>query len=427
VRPRPPGGHLKPVAVVSGIGSVSALGVGAAALARSLREGPPPPVAVDRAAGYHRRGGARTARRVVGADLGALVPAAQARRMSPPARHAVAAMRLALADAGLAGLGREDWEDAGIVAGTCFGPASVTEQLLHQILHQGPDTASPALFTESVASAAASQIALALGARGPNLAITQREASDLVALAEAARLIETGAATRVLVTVVDEMIPLEHAVLDRFRALARTSAEIARPFDRRRNGTVAAEGASVLVLESAELVAERVPPYARVVATARGFDPSAPAWDWGSDGAGLARTLAAALARAGVAPRSVGRVVSGAAGTRRGDRLEAAVLRSLFPDGVPPVLVPKASTGEYGGAYLAAAVLAAADHAAPPPRGFEETDPELGLVPWRPAPGAGELPPPAARTLVTSLASGGAAAWAVLERGGRPAPGETRP
>jgi 3-oxoacyl-[acyl-carrier-protein] synthase II len=434
LRPRPPGGGLTRSAVVTGVGTVGALGIGVEALARSLREGPPVPVPVDRAAGYHRRHGARTALAVGDADLGALVPAARARRMSPPARFAVAALRLALADAGLAELPGGAHADTGVVAGTAFGPAFVTELLLRQILHQGPDAASPVLFTESVASAAASQMALTLGARGPNLALTQREASDLLALAEATRLIETGAAPRVLVTVVDEMIPLLHAVLDRYRALATAtdaaagSAEVARPFDRRRNGLIAAEGACVLLLESAELAAERgAPCYARVAATARGFDPSAPSWDWGDGDAGLAATLGRALERAGVEPRALERVVSGASGSRRGDRLEAAVLHGLFGDDVPPVLAPKGSTGEYGGAFLAAAVLVAAGHAAPPTRGFAEVDPELGIRPWQPAPGSSPAaPPPARRTLVSALASGGAAAWVVLERGDRTPPPAAR-
>ena len=63
------------------------------------------------------------------------------------------------------------------------------EQLLRQILGQGPDQASPALFTESVASASAAQMAMVIRARGPNQTLTQREASDLLALGEAARWI----------------------------------------------------------------------------------------------------------------------------------------------------------------------------------------------------------------------------------------------
>jgi 3-oxoacyl-[acyl-carrier-protein] synthase II len=331
--------------------------------------------------------------------------------MSPPARFAVAATRLALAEAGLA---HATHERTGIVVGTAFGPAFVTEQLLLQLLRQGPEAASPAAFTESVASASAAQMAMAVGARGPNLALTQRETSDLAALAEGARLVATGAAERVLVAAVDEMIPLLHAVLDRFRALARPGAdgaEVARPFDRRRDGFLASEGAAVVVLEAEEDAARRgARPLARLAAFARGFDPSAPPWDWGTGAAQLATTLALGLRRAGVAPSSIDLVVSGASGARRGDRLEAGVLTTLFGERLPPVLAPKGTLGEPGGAHLAAALLAASGRVHGATCGFGEVDPELGLRPHV----AGALPAPR-RTLVSALASGGAATWAVLE------------
>jgi 3-oxoacyl-[acyl-carrier-protein] synthase II len=412
---------LSTAVVVSGLGAVGPYGLGAEALARSWRAGGPPRTVVDRSAGYHRWGGSRRALLAGGLDLAGLLPPALARRMSPPARLAVAAAHLALADAGL-GTGRDEHAATGLVVGTAFGPAWVTERLLTQIVAQGPEAASPALFTESVASAAASQLALVLGARGPSLALTGREASDLLALADGARLVATGAARRALVIVVDEMTPLLHAVLDRFRALARPEAdgeEVARPFDRRRSGALAAEGAAVLVLEREEDVAARGGrPRARLAAVARGYDPTAPAHDWGEGDAELAATLAAGLGRAGVAAREFDLVVSGGAGARRGDRLEARVLRRLFGDRPPPLLAPKAELGAWGGAFLAAATLAAEGHAAAAPRAGDELDPECGVLP------ATELPPSPRLTLVSSLASGGAAAWVALAAG-QPAPGST--
>ena len=408
--------------VVSGLGAVGPFGVGAEALAASWRAGGPSACEVDRAAGYHRPGGARRALLAAEVDLAALVPPAQSRRMSPPARLAVAAARLALADAGLAGLEREAHAATGLVVGTAFGPAWVTEQLLSQIFAQGPEAASPALFIESVASAAASQVALGIGARGPSLALTGREASDLLALVDGARLVATGAARRALVIVVDEMSPLLHAVLDRFRALARPEAdgrEVARPFDLRRSGALASEGAAVLVLERPEDVAERGRrPLVRLAATARGFDATAPAWDWGAGEGALAAALSGGLRRGGVEPEAIELVVSGAAGTRRGDRLEAGVLRRLFGERLPPIVAPKGSLGAWGGAFVAAATLAASGRAIAGLAEGDVEDPACGVR-------TAALPPPApALTLVSSLASGGAAAWVALAVG-QPGPGSS--
>jgi 3-oxoacyl-[acyl-carrier-protein] synthase II len=429
--------------VVTALGTAGAHGCGRASLERALAAGAPPPATeVDRGAGYHRPGGAHRALLTPVAALAPWLPAAEARRMGPPSRLAVAAARMALADAGLdpallAGPG------TAVVLSTAFGPCSFSEALLRQILRDGPESASPYLFTESVANAPAAQIAIACGARGPNVTLCQREAGPLLALARGAAEVAAGSAERALVGAVDEMSPLLHALLDRFGALARGRSwpgapggcgEIGRPFDRRRDGVVAADGATVLLLESAAAAARagRVP-LARICGWGSAFDPSAPPTGWGRGGELLGRALRRLLLRRGAAPEidrpvagsplgapgaghgalgTIDRIVSGASGSRAGDRLEAEVLRAAWgAAALPPVLAPKGVTGEYGGGFLAAAVLAAAvaGVAAAPTAGFGEADPALGVSPHDGSP----LPPPRA-LLASSLAAGGAAAWVIL-------------
>jgi 3-oxoacyl-[acyl-carrier-protein] synthase II len=408
---------LNPSVVITGLGAIAASGAGRESLGRALAVGVPLAHPVDRSAGYHRPGGARLAALAGGVELASLLPAAAARRMSPPSRLAVAAARLAVRDAGLA---EEDpgFADTAVVVATAFGPALYTEKLLESIFGSGPESASPAIFTESVASAAASQVAIALRARGPSLTVTQREAGPLVAVGEGLRLLRAGRARRVLVGAVEEMTPLLHAILDRFHALARpdaSGAEAARPFDRDRNGFLAGEGATFVVLEPAsEASARAARPLCRVVAAFSAFDPSAPAFDWGRGEDSLAAALRQGLERSGVATRSIDRIVSGASGAVRGDRLEGLVLRRLWPTAtLPPVAAPKAVVGEYGGTTLGAAVLAACGLAGGPTPGFRAPDPELGIVPHD-----GSPLPAARRVLTSALASGGAAAWAVLDAAG---------
>lgn len=400
--------------VVTGVGWVGSHGAGRDALTAALAAGQPATVEVDRSAGHHRPSGARLAALVPAESLAPLVPAAAARRMSYPSRLAVAAMRLAFADAGLDEKS-SPFDATGIVMATAFGPVRITEQMLDAILHRGPDQASPFHFTESVASAPASQMALACKALGPNVTITQREAGPLLALAEGARLVVTGRVGRALVGSVEEMSPLLHALLDRFRALALPQAdgrERPRPFDRDRTGLLAAEGATVLVLESEPTAAARgARPLAVVDAAWGGFDPTAPPLSWGQGIAPLAEGLARGLARHGIDTASLDRIVSGASGARRGDRLEAAVLHRALGETLPPVLAPKGTTGEFSGGALAAAVLALDGNADWPTAGFANADPALGL-----APHDGSALAPARRILASSLASGGSAAWAVLSR-----------
>ncbi|MCG8460428.1 MAG: hypothetical protein MI919_29455 [Holophagales bacterium] len=422
----PPGS--RPVAI-TGYGAVGAFGAGADAIEAAFSGGGPRLTEVDRSAGYHRPGGARHAALVDPACLGPWLTPRQARRMSPPSRFAVVAAELALADAGL---GRDEVRGStAVVTSTAFGPSSYTEELLRQIFLDQPTAASPFLFTEAVANAPAAQIALVFGARGPNLTVTQREAGPLIALAHGVREVAFGRAERAIVASVDEANPLLHAVLDRFGALAgsrriahgpttggapgsATAPEVARPFDRRRRGFVLGEGATAVLIEALGPALERgATPIARPAAFTSAFDPSAPRAGYGHGADLLAARLGRDLRRQGQDPAALGLVISGASGSPSGDALEAQVFGALFGrSALPDVLVPKATTGEQGGGLLAGALHAFAGTVWGPTPGFEEADPQLGLVPW-----SGGSVPRADRVLVSALAVGGSAAWMVLERG----------
>lgn len=425
--------------VITGWGAVDPSGAGRDAVARTFRDGAVTLRQVDRSGGYHRERGARLAAAVPpDLDLSAWISARKARRMSPPSRLAVASARMALEQAGLP----EDEpaeRNAAVITSTSFGPSSYTEDLMRQILLDAPTSASPFLFSEAVANAPAAQIALLLKAKGPNLTVTQRESGPLLALAHGVETLRRGRAGLALVAAIDESNALLHSVLDRFGVLAGSrprsakgaadGREVARPFDRRRNGFVLGAGATTLLLESADAARARgARPLASVRATITAFDPGAHEAGWSSDPEPLARELRRGLARHGIEPSSVDLVVAGASGTRAGDRLEALVLRRVFlgdgegegsakdvADRLPTVLAPKAYTGEHGGASLAGALLALdpsctgeAPLAATP--GFREVDPELGLVPFQ-----GGTLPRLRRLLISTLSAGGSSAWTVLD------------
>jgi 3-oxoacyl-[acyl-carrier-protein] synthase II len=399
--------------LITGVGTLGAWGAGADRLAEALAAGRPEIREVDRSAGYHAAESARRACLLPAGPFGSFLSPGEARRMSPPSKLAVAAARMALR---CAGLPAAEEDETAVVVATAFGPSSTTEALLKQIFCDSPESASPSLFMESVANAPAAQIAIAVRARGPSLTICQREAGPLIAAGRAAGEVVRGHAHRALAGAVDEMTPLLHALLDRYGALARPGAdgeEAARPFDRQRNGFLAGEGATMVVLESETGLAERGGrALARVLGWGNAFDPTAPTTGWGRGAGTLAHGLLRALRRAGVEPVDVDLIVSGASGSREGDRLEALVLGEAWGEiPLPPIVAPKAVTGEYGGGLLGAAVLAAAGSPFGPTADFTAMDPELGIVPHDGSP----LPPPET-VLVTSLAAGGAAAWLVLGR-----------
>ena len=367
---------------------------------------------MNRGAGLHLEGGARLAALVLDRDVSRWIPPADARRMSFPSKLVVATARMALEEAGLgAGTAR-----TGVYLATAYGTSSSTEKLLRQILLEGAEAAQPFHFSECVANAPAAQLAIAVGARGPNVTLMQRESGSLLAVARGAQAVREGCVDRALAGSVEELTPLLHALLDRFGALARAEkarAEMPRPFDLRRDGFLAGEGATLLALEREDAARARgVRPLARVRWGGAAFDPTASVSDWGDGHAGLAAALRAGLELVPGGPAGIAAIVSGASGSRRGDRLEARVLRAAWGDvPLPPILVPKAVVGEYGGGILTSGLLALEGARFGPTPGFSQPDAEVGVAPH----GGGALETPS-RVLLTGLASGGAAGWLVLEQ-----------
>lgn len=413
--------RTSPDLVVTGMGMVSCHGCDLEEQRRAVEAGRPRLSEVDREAGYHRLHGSRLAALVDPDCYKAILPPIKARRMSPPSRFAVVATDLALADAGWEGPlsveGERDEASTGnetaVVFGTSFGPSSYTERILRQILLESPQAASPMLFTESVANAPAAQVALRHECRGPNITVTQREASAVLALIEAVGLLRAGRARRALVGGVEELNPLLHSILDRFGALAGSRAfsrrtprpfdldEAARPQDANRDGFNAGEGAGVLVIERAEDAAERgARVRARIGAHARAFEPSAPSTSWAAQPSPavvgrLGQELAEVLG-------GVERFVAGANGSIPGDAYEAALAEAV---GVrAPGLTPKAVVGEQGMAGLVGGLFALEG---------TETRRATDYVPFS---SAAVVQPavssePVRSVLVSACASGGAIGW----------------
>jgi 3-oxoacyl-[acyl-carrier-protein] synthase II len=401
---------------ISGLGVISALGTTQDQVLESLHSGEVTSRLVDDSRGWHRPRGSCRAALVEGPDSNWKPPGVVMRRLSRPSRCAVAAAFGALHHDPAAGTSWTPDPALGVSMATMFGPSLFTEKIMEQTLDHGPGAVSPSLFTECVANAAAAQISLKTLARGPNLTMVAREAGPACAIIQAVDLLRRGKARRMFAGIAEEITPFLHSRLDRMGALARPEedlSEAARPFDRRRNGVLAAEGATVLLLESPEVeAASGKQPLARILGGSMAFDATASRSGWGHGIDNLAAALTRMLDKCQVSLDSIDLIVSGAGGSKQGDRLEAGVLKRVWGSlPLPAIIAPKAITGEFGGAFLAASVLAAAGlYRGTPGTGFQP-DPELGLTLHTGA----SLEPPH-RTLITAPASGGTYGWLILER-----------
>ncbi|MCM3875915.1 MAG: beta-ketoacyl synthase, partial [Thermoanaerobaculia bacterium] len=126
----------------------------------------------------------------------------KARRLDRGSQYAVVAVRQVLTDAGYALAGRE--ERTGILLGTGSAGVGPLTEFERQMAVESPDAASPFLFPNTVANAPASQAAIEVGLKGPNVTITQKDPSALNALLYSALALSSGRAKAMLAGAVDE-------------------------------------------------------------------------------------------------------------------------------------------------------------------------------------------------------------------------------
>ena len=288
------------------------------------------------------------------------------------------AAREALQSAGLAQV--PDAERAGVVLGSSVGGSHDSERFLSTLLHTGRMRAGPTRYHECVSTV--DRLAHSFGCEGPSLAVATACSSGALALAAAAELILAGEADLVLAGGADS---LSRMTWGGFHSLLLVDAAGCRPFDAQRGGMSLGEGAGILVVEAEETAARRgAPNLARLSgwgASCDAYHPTAPH----PEGAGALAAMRMALRRAGLEPAAVDYVNAHGTGTKDNDVAEARALRQLFEGRVPPF----SSTKRFFGHALAASgameavvcVEALRRQQMPPNPGFLNPDPAIGLEP----------------------------------------------
>jgi 3-oxoacyl-[acyl-carrier-protein] synthase II len=391
---------------ISGIGIVAPGAIGVDAFRALLNAGTSAIAPVER---FDTEGlSAHNAALVVDFKARDYIPAMKLRRMNTLSRYAVAAARLAMDDAGVS-LPNE----AGVAAGTAFGPVQTSIDYMQEYVAKGAALAPPQLFAESVANAPGSHIAIELDLRGFNVTVTQRESSLLTAAMFGSGQIVKGTVPSAIIGGVEEVNEMVFSVFDRVGALAHADGELTegmRPFDQRRNGMSIGEGSAIFVAE-AEPSRE---PYGWISGFGIARDTTAAISDWGTGDSNVALAMQAAIDDAGITISDVDAVYASANGTKRGDRLEMRAIQRLFGDDVPPVVATKAYFGEYaagGGFQFAAALLALRDQKLHASFGFEEPDAELRFAAVRES-----RPAKLCNILINSLSAGGGVVCAVISK-----------
>ncbi|MFL6145690.1 MAG: beta-ketoacyl-[acyl-carrier-protein] synthase family protein [Labedaea sp.] len=280
-----------------------------------------------------------------------------------------------------------------VIVGGVGGMATMETQVLARG-QRGRPAVSPYLLTGILPNMPAARVAIRFGIRGYSSSVGTACASGAQAIADGLRLIRENLADVVLCGASEA--PLFPTFADTFgnaRTLARgwdEPTEASRPFDRRRNGFVLAEGTGLIVLErTGHADARGAAGYADVVgwgATTDAHHPTTPR----PDGSGAAECMRRALADAGVQPSDVGYINAHGTGTKLGDVAEAAAIRTVFGTETPPVSSTKALTGHMlgtsGVVEAVVGAVAVARGLAPPTHNLDDPDSACALEHIRKAP-----------------------------------------
>ncbi len=374
---------MKRRVVVTGLGVVSALGVGADAHWSGLREG---------------RSGIREISRIDRTGL-AIPIAAEAVDFEGADRFTRAELTLcdrvtqmalyagkeAAASAGLERFDGPLSEKSGAVLGCSMGGMHTLDDNFREVYRQNRQRIHPFTVPKQMPNAPASHLSMTFGLRGPSYAVTTACASSNHAIGQALHMVRSGMLDIAFAGGCEA--GLTYGVLKAWEGLRVMSKDACRPFCKTRNGMVQGEGAAVAILEEFEHAKARG---ATILAEIAGFGATADAADIvqpSQDGA--ARAMRAALADAGLAPEDVDYINAHGTATAANDKTECAAIRETFGAEADRLMVSSTKSmhghaiGAAGALELAATIMALKDGVAPPTINYVEPDPscDLDVVP----------------------------------------------
>ncbi len=279
----------------------------------------------------------------VDVDVTRVLPARQARRLDRLSLLAIAAGREALAHAQLDI--DDNCERVGVVFGTGLGPIESIEKFTVPVLVDGPRAANPAVFPNTVYNAAAGQVAMHLGTRGPSSTIPASHAAGAAAMCVAFDMLRAGRADALVCVGADvpsDLTKRVYAQMPLFRA-GRLSLS---------------EGAVALVLERRSVAEARgAPILATMVGRAIASD-AVGIGRWDSGGDGVERAMRSALTEAGAQPGDLRAIWANSVGVAVVDRPEDRAIGRLLDGMGVAVHRPRLGRAEPGGvgALLSAAL-----------------------------------------------------------------------
>jgi len=371
---------------VTGVGLVSALGIGTEENWQSLlagRSGVAPITHFDT-----KDFSVTIAAEVKNFDPLQFVEKKELKKMGLFIQYALAATQFAMEQSKLQ-ITPEIADRAGVYIGSGIGGFDVIEREHTALMRGGPRRISPFFIPAAIVNLASGFVSIRWGAKGPNSATCTACSSGAHAVGDSFKLITRGDADVMICGGAEGAItPLSVGGFAAMRALSTRNDEperASRPFDRDRDGFVVGEGAGIVMLEELGHALRRgAPILAELVGygmSGDAFHITAPAEN--ADGA--VRVMSKALKDAGIRPEQVQYINAHGTSTPYNDRLETLAIKKVFGEQARKLVVSstKSMTGHLlggaGGLEAGITALVLRDQIVPPTINYENPDPDCDL------------------------------------------------
>lgn len=364
--------------VITGMGSISALGHDCGAMAAGLRLGKSAigPLGLFPTDELQVKIGAEVR------DFDPLVHFDERRLafLDRCAQFAVVAAREAVAQSGIQ-FRTEAGIRAAAILGSGVGGMGTTDSSFHRLYREGAKRLAPYTIPRLMISAAVSHVTMDLGISGPSFNIASACSSANHAIGTAFQMIRAGMAD-VVVTGGTEAV-LTFGTMKGWEAMRILAPDTCRPFARGRKGLVIGEGAAVLVLENRDRARSRG---ASILGEILGYGAGADAGDLimpSQEGAFAA--IRACLEDARLMPDEIEYINAHGTGTKMNDVVETRAIRGIFGPHAERLAVSSTKSmmghalGAAGALEIVATVLAMAGGFIPPTANYDGADAECDL------------------------------------------------
>lgn len=313
----------------------------------------------------------------------------EAGRTDPYVHYAVAASKMAAADAALSVPDAES-ERCGVLIGTGIGGMTHIQEQSFVLFSKGPRRVSPFMIPSTICNIASGTVAIELGLRGPSFGVVSACASGAHAIGEAYNLLSLGEADVMLAGGSEAAI--QTLAFSGFCSMKAMSTHFndcpekaSRPFDAQRDGFIMGEGAGVLVLETLEHAQARG---ARIYCELCGYSATCDAFHVTRpepSGRSMIACYRNVLRNAQVKPEEVDYINAHGTSTHYNDLLETTAIKKVFGAHAYKLNISSIKSmlghllGAAGAVEAIASVKTITTGMIPPTINYENPDPECDL------------------------------------------------